>query len=323
MAQRLLDPGGDQVDGVDLLAAHVDAAEADQPILGQRAEHGHVPRHRDGVLQDVLIHPQAAQGRDEGLVAAGALPAQAPGVAAAEVHRHGDPGDPVHDLVEQVDGEVDLVLRVVVAGAHLGIDEEAEVGVVELGDAHPAGGDRLKLGAQHRDEGAHERLPGGVRLARALRVPHPLGEQVGRGQAHLGQPVRVGDEEGGLLGDAPRPAGGHRLDDHVEGARRAQLVVDDVRVEAVHHLGDDADVGAPAPLPVRDQVDAGRLLEGDHVLGGGVQPLAVDVRGHPALRPGIEQVAQELRAGHTADYPGDETRAGGRLHRFRGLLKGG
>src|SRR5262249_20062230 len=160
--------------------------------------------------------------------AAGALPPQAPGVAPAEVHGDADPPHAVDDLVEQVDGEVDLPLRVGVAGAHRGIDEEAEVGVVELGDGKPGGGGRLQLGAQHRDEGVHERLPGGVGAAGALRVPHPLGEQVGRGEADLGQSVGVGDEEGRFLGDAPRAAGGHRLDDDVEGAPGAQLVVDDV-----------------------------------------------------------------------------------------------
>ena len=56
--------------------------------------------------------------------------------AAAQVDGQLDALDPLHDLVVHVDREVGGTLRIVVLGAHIGIDEQAQVRIVDLDDGH-------------------------------------------------------------------------------------------------------------------------------------------------------------------------------------------
>src|SRR3972149_6685082 len=51
------------------------AAEPDQPVVGEPAQHRKVSRHRDGELEHVPAHPQPALRRHDGIVAALADPA--------------------------------------------------------------------------------------------------------------------------------------------------------------------------------------------------------------------------------------------------------
>src|SRR5205807_1020177 len=70
-------------------------------------------------------------------------------------------------------------------------------------------------------------------------------------------------------------------------------------------------------LAVGDQVEASGFLEGDDVLGRGVEALLVDGLGDGPFGAGIEQVAQELWSGHTPDD------AGGKGRQRRGGAGGG
>jgi hypothetical protein len=74
----------------------------------------------------------------------------------------------------------------------------------------------------------------------------------------------------------------------------------------VRQLGDDADVGASAPLAVGDHVEPGLLLQRDRVAHRGVEArVAHRWRQRRAV---VDQVLDEARARQRADHRGGEAR---------------
>ena len=113
----------------------------------------------------------------------------------AEMHRELDPAEAVDERVDHVDGEVRRAVRVVVAAAHVRIDEEAQVRIVDLDDVDADVADERDLAPERLDAIAHEVVAPRIGVARAHRVPQPLAEQRGRGQRDLGADVRDALEE--------------------------------------------------------------------------------------------------------------------------------
>ncbi len=146
------------------------------------AEHREVARDGNGELEHVLPDLEAAQDGRIGVVAALADPALPRLVPPAEVHRGPDAVHARHDLVEQVHAERGLRVGIGEARAHLRVDEQAQVRIVELGHRDARRLDREELAAKHRHQRAHEGLAGRVRRARSLRIPHALG-RAGRARA--------------------------------------------------------------------------------------------------------------------------------------------
>ena len=133
------------------------------------------------------------------------------------------------------------------------------------GDAGVLQGEELVV--EDGDEGVDELVAGRVGLRGDGLLPEADSEQVGRGDADLGESVGGVYEEPGLLGDEAGVDDLHGLSD---GYAPAPGFLAEVGGEAGSDVGDDVGVGVPAPLAVADEVESGLFLDGDGVPDGGV-----------------------------------------------------
>ena len=89
----------------------------------------------------------------------------------AQMHREFDAREAVDQCIGHVDREIGRAIGVVIIRAHVGIDEEAQMRVVDLDDVDADLLDQLDLAAQRRHAIAHEVVALRIRFARALGVP--------------------------------------------------------------------------------------------------------------------------------------------------------
>src|SRR5262249_40531837 len=132
----LLDALHDDLGGVDDLAAAIDAAEPDAKTLREIGEAAYVAGGRNRELHHQLVDPQTAQRIHDGVVGAFRRPSLASLVAPAEVHGGRNTRDPIDDAVNEVDATLGFAVGVGEARSHLGVHEEAKVGVVQLHRVH-------------------------------------------------------------------------------------------------------------------------------------------------------------------------------------------
>ena len=184
----------------------------------------------------------------------------------------------------------------VVPGAEQGIDEQAQVRIVDLHDVGPGFDHQLRLALQDRRHRLGEGARRPVGLEREVGVPHALGQQGRRRQRHLDQPLRQRAQVLDLGRHHPLVPDRHLPGDH----RPRTAVLGPAELEPVGELGDDADVGSPPPLAVGDHVEAGRLLQGDGVGHRGVEASL------PALLPAAvgDDLAHVLGPRQGADHRG-------------------
>ena len=147
--------------------------------LGSSANTSKSPATGDGEFEHVLVDVEPAEVVDDGSVSAFADPAGAGFVASAEVDGGVEVVEAFDDFVEQVDGEVEFGARVVVLGADFFVDEETDVGVVELDESDAGVAAGFEFFSQVGDEGAHEFFAGGVGVFALFGVPHSGAEEVG------------------------------------------------------------------------------------------------------------------------------------------------
>ena len=102
------------------------------------AGRGHVAGAGGGELHRQVMHLQPVELRQDRIVAAGMVlsprtraPARRQRCTASFT-----PAKPVDHLVDHVDGEVGRAVGVVVLRAHVGIDEQAQMRIVDLHDRH-------------------------------------------------------------------------------------------------------------------------------------------------------------------------------------------
>ena len=116
----------------------------------------------------------------------------------------------------------------------------------------------------------------GIGLLRTLGIPQALAQQRRRRQRDLGRDAGDLLHELRLGGDEARRLGRELFGHHRPGPAVGRV---DLERETVRQLGDDADVGAPAPFAVVHDVEAGAFLQGDdeadrriHRVGVGLVP---------------------------------------------------
>ena len=173
-----------------------------------RAEAFEIVGAGGGELHRQVLHLQPVQLRQDRPVGAGVvlLAAHARAGAAAQMHRELDAREAFDHRVRHLDREIGRAIGIVVGLAHVGIDEQAQVRIVDLHDVDADVADERDLAAQRLDAVAHEILALRIRFLRALGVPQPLAEQPRRGQRDLGadvrdalQELRFGRDEARLL----------------------------------------------------------------------------------------------------------------------------
>ncbi len=239
------------------------------------------------------------------------LAAHAGAGAPAQMDRELDAAETLDQLVDHVDREIGGAVGVVILGAHLGVDEQAEMRIVDLHDVGTGLDDQLELAPEDRHAVAHEGLACRIGLARALGVPEPLAQQGRGGQRDLGLPRRDRFQEPQLAGDEAGCGGDQLVGD--DGPGPAVLRIG-LQREAVCQLGDHADIGLAAPFAVGHDVEAGMFLERHDVADGGRHLGFIALRRQ--RRASVDQVAHEIRARHGTDDGGGEERAhGAGLHR--------
>src|SRR5439155_20080799 len=111
-----------------------------------------------GEFHGQVIDLQAVELGENFVISAGVLgfAADARAGAAAEVNGQLQVGKTIHHRVEHVDGEVLGFLRVFILRADGGVDEEAQVRVVDLNDGGAGVAQKLQLLAQDGDAVADE-----------------------------------------------------------------------------------------------------------------------------------------------------------------------
>jgi len=107
---------------------------------------------------------------------------------ATEMHSDFDAGDPFDDLVDHVDGEVGCLFCVGIFRAHIRIDEQAQMRVIDLNDIGSLLLQQFELAAQHRHACTHKVVLLRVRLDRLFTIPHAFSQQRRRRKCGLDLP---------------------------------------------------------------------------------------------------------------------------------------
>ena len=174
--------------GIDLAGRDIDAAEADLEVLAQFAEHGHVAGLRRGELHREVMHLEPVEVAEDRAVAAAVRMLRRARAPPARRQRCTASLTPVMPLTTS------LIMSTAKAAAAsgsaywlrtVGIDEQAQVRIVDLHDVRAGIAHEFQFAAQNRHAGAHEVVALRIGLRGFLRVPHPLAEQRGRGQRGL------------------------------------------------------------------------------------------------------------------------------------------
>ena len=132
-----------------------------------------------GELHREMVRPQPIQLIDDGLIAALKLRLAAPAGARAPAQVHGKLGVPaaLHDGVDHVHGEVGRRVGIGKLSAHVRIDEQTQMRIVDLDDIGAGLLDQFKLALEDGDAIADEVFALRIGLGRFFGMPHALAEQ--------------------------------------------------------------------------------------------------------------------------------------------------
>ena len=137
-------------DGIWIPLQHVKDGQPDFEIISQPFEHSHVTCAGRGEFHREVMDLQSIQlGQDE-IVASLELrfTSNTRASAPAQVHGQLDAAGAVHDLVDHIDGKVGGGIGVGILRAHLRIDEQAEMRVVDLHDIRARLANQFQLALQ-------------------------------------------------------------------------------------------------------------------------------------------------------------------------------
>ena len=162
--------------------------------------------------------------------------------------------DSVDHLIVHIGREIRRLVGVFVAGTDLLVDEQAQMGVVDLHDGNPFVAQALDFPPQDGHAISYERFACGVGGGRLLAIPHAFAQQRRCRQGGLDLPLGDCLEESDFLSDEARVPRRKAVD---HDRPRSTIAGIGTEFEPMSQFGDNADVRLAPPLAVAHHIQTG------------------------------------------------------------------
>ena len=251
---------------------HPHTAQANLEILAQHLKDFCVTRARASKFHRQMVHFETIEISDNRVIAtsvAGFTPDPCPRPA-AQMHGQTHASSPLNHRVGHIRRKSHLRPGIVIPGAHLVVDKQAQMRVIDLHDIDAGLAQQLQFTAQNRHAGLDECIAGRIGRPRLFRVPHPLAQQRRCRQCGLDLTRSDALEEFDFPRDKTRILRRQLARDNSPWPTVGRVAS---HLETMRQFGDHPDIRGAPPLAVGHHIEPRFLLQGHRVGHGRVHYL--------------------------------------------------